>query len=338
MLIKVADDKRARLAQLEAAMQGSKHAKEAFYILKAGIKGEADSAYLIDFHYGEVSRNWAVIHDLRLEHGGRVAQIDHVLINRFLEVYALETKHFNSGVKITEEGEFLRWNDWRRTYEGMASPIAQNERHISVLREVFKTLPLPERFGLRLQPSFVSYVLVSERAKIQRPKRFDTRQVIKADQLKQRIEREFDETNPLLVLAKSAKIIAPDTLEAVASALAKLHRPLEQAEDAPHESAQNTRAANAVAVPAAITPAPAVLTPRALSGPACKACGNGGGTILYGQYGYYFKCAACDANTSIRFTCQPGHRPKLRKAGSVFFRDCGECGTSEPYHANPSAA
>lgn len=27
------------------------------------------------------SQNWAVIHDLRIEHRGRVAQIDHLLIN-----------------------------------------------------------------------------------------------------------------------------------------------------------------------------------------------------------------------------------------------------------------
>src|SRR3546814_3580528 len=49
---------------------------------RAGLKGERDSAYLIDFDYAS-SPNWAVIHDLRLEHGGRTAQIDHLLINRW---------------------------------------------------------------------------------------------------------------------------------------------------------------------------------------------------------------------------------------------------------------
>ena len=32
-----------------------------------------------------------VLHDLRLEHGNQVAQIDHLLINRWMECYVLET-------------------------------------------------------------------------------------------------------------------------------------------------------------------------------------------------------------------------------------------------------
>src|SRR3546814_954592 len=65
----------------------------------AGQTGERDSAYLIDFDYAS-SPNWAVIHDLRLEHGSRTAQIDHLLINRWMDVYVLETKHFHAGIKI----------------------------------------------------------------------------------------------------------------------------------------------------------------------------------------------------------------------------------------------
>src|SRR5699024_5085089 len=105
MLIKQADDKSAQLEALEARMQSpgetGKHAKADYYRLKAGIKGERDSAYFIDFHFRESSKNWAVIHDLRLEHSARVAQIDHLLLNRFSEIYVLETKQFNSGIKIT---------------------------------------------------------------------------------------------------------------------------------------------------------------------------------------------------------------------------------------------
>src|SRR3546814_12221508 len=77
-----------------------------------------------------------LIHDLRLEHGSRTAQIDHLLINRWMDVYVLETKHFHAGIKITEDGEFLRWNNYQKTYEGMASPLEQNERHIQVLKDV----------------------------------------------------------------------------------------------------------------------------------------------------------------------------------------------------------
>src|SRR3569623_546912 len=112
MLIKEADDQTQAMEELErlAAGKGAE-AKQAGIELrnrKAGLKGEAESAYLINFDYGD-SPNWAVIHDLRLEHGGRTAQIDHLLINRWMEFFVLESKRFHAGVKITEEGEFLRW-------------------------------------------------------------------------------------------------------------------------------------------------------------------------------------------------------------------------------------
>jgi hypothetical protein len=66
----------------------------------------------------------------------------------------------------------------------------------------------------------------------------------------------------------------------------------------------------------------------------CKACSKTSGDILYGKYGYYLKCAACEANTSIKFTCQPGHNPRLRKDGLVFYRECAECGSSDVFHRN----
>ena len=61
------------------------------------MKGEAEAAYEMEFHYG-ASKNWMVLHDLRLECEGRVAQIDHLLLNRFLEIYVCESKRFSEGV------------------------------------------------------------------------------------------------------------------------------------------------------------------------------------------------------------------------------------------------
>jgi len=76
----------------------------------SGNSGEESSAYYINFRYKD-SKNWAVIHDLRLEHRGLVAQIDHLLINCFLDLYVLESKNYFHGIKITEYGEFLRYNN-----------------------------------------------------------------------------------------------------------------------------------------------------------------------------------------------------------------------------------
>ncbi|RYD14460.1 MAG: NERD domain-containing protein [Lysobacteraceae bacterium] len=335
MLIKKPDDLSPVLASLEGlATCPGPEAKRAAVELrnrKAGLRAERESAYLIDHDFA-ASKNWAVIHDLRLEHGGRVAQIDHVLINRWLQVYVLETKGFHDGVKINEEGEFLRWNNFAKRYEGMPSPLAQNDRHIDVLRGVFNTIELPTRLGLRMSPEFMSFVLVSPDAQIKRPHTFDASRVIKADQLKKAIWRDVDGESALVGLLKTAaKFISSETVQFIARELAGKHRPLVRDLATPAE---------AQAAPPTLLP-PANQTPNRGNAPApagrpsCKACHAKGGAILYGKYGYYFKCSACGTNTAIRPTCMLGHQPRLRKEKDRFFRECAECGSSELIHTNP---
>lgn len=141
MILKQADSKETLLNDLErlaanasanAPLDRKKRIEQELRTVRAGMKGEQEAAYLIDFHFKD-RESWIVVHDLRLEVNGRVAQIDHLLLHRCLDCYVLETKHFSSGMKITEDGEFLRWNHYRKTYEGMPSPLTQNDRHVAVL-------------------------------------------------------------------------------------------------------------------------------------------------------------------------------------------------------------
>lgn len=355
MLIKQADDHAEELAQLEQlATSGTgaaaKFATKDLRVRKAGIKGETESAYLLDFHFAS-SRNWALIHDLRLEHNGRTAQIDHLLINRWMECYVLETKHFHAGVKITEDGEFLRWNDYKRSFEGMPSPLLQNERHIAVLRDVMNTLELPTRLGLRITFAFQTLVLIAPSARIDRPEKFDTTRVIKADQIKERIWRDIDSENLVSIVKTAAKIVSGETVRDVAQQLANQHRPaawpmpasaapvpasvIESAATAPTSRMAETGDPKPVkpAMPAKSTK-PRTPTESATTGPQCKSCQSRDGSILYGKYGYYFQCSQCQTNTAIKFSCQPGHQPRLRKAGHQFFRDCADCASSELYFTN----
>ena len=335
MLIKKADDKRDQLAELERLAAGTgvnaRYAKDDFHKLKAGIKGEQESAYHIDFHYGDTNDNWFVIHDLRLEQAGRVAQIDHLLVNRFMDFYVLESKHFNAGVRITDSGDFERWNDYRKAYEGMPSPLEQNERHIQVLRDIVRGIELPTRLGLRLAPNFHSLILISASARIKASKKFDASRVIKADQLKQFIARGIQAEGVMTTLASMTKIVSRETAEFVARQLAARHAPL--------RAVKGDQPAPVPPVPDTVPPATIEPTPlEPTSGPACKSCANRTGNIEYSKYGYYFRCIACGTNTGIRFTCKPGHAPRLRKSRNDFFRDCPDCGTSTPFHSNLPAA
>lgn len=231
MLIKPADGHQADILQLErlldrpglpTATRGRIEAE--IRQTQAGQKGERDAAYQIELYFGR-SENWASIHDLRIEVGGLVAQIDHILINRLAEIWVCESKSFAEGVSINEYGEWSRW--WHGRQEGMPSPIEQNHRHIHVLETAFDDglVPLPRRLGLApMKPRLRSLVLVSDNARISRPKRNvdGVDQVIKAEQLKTRLFDAFDANPPSALL----RVIGKEQLEKFARSLAALHRPV----------------------------------------------------------------------------------------------------------------
>lgn len=347
MIIKFADSKQSDLETLEQLRQrpdATNRQQQAIdkeiNILRAGIKGEKESAYLIDFDC-KSSKHTAVIHDLRLEGRGGVAQIDHLLIHRTLTVFVLETKHFNFGMKITDEGEFLRWNDYKKTFEGMPSPLAQNDRHIKILKEAFDFLETPTRMGIRLSPSFESYVLVSTNARIDRSPKFDSSRVIKADVLLTTIKKQFEDESILDTLGKVSRIVSTETLELMTRKLSRFHSPAKVNylakygfSDVPAQTSSRIR----TLVPEGKQPIQAMTKipiSNSLSTHACRSCGGTKISVQYGKYGYYFKCATCDGNTPIKIGCViDGHKERIRKDGIKFYRECAECKTSSLYFEN----
>jgi hypothetical protein len=325
MIIKQPDDKSMYVDELEklqlmAGEERRQQIERELRILRAGIKGEDEAAYLINFHYG-TSNKTAIIHDLRVEIDGRVAQIDHLLIHRTLNVFALESKHFNAGVKITDNGEFLRWNPVRRIYEGMASPIEQNQRHIEVLRDAVAKIEMPTRLGVRLTPVFHSYILVSPNARIVRPPKFDTSKVIKADALATAIETQFDKAGFFDVLGSASRVVSVETLEDIAKRLTALHQPAQFDYAARFGMSGAHRAASG----------------QEYQSYQCRACDGIQLSIQHGRYGYYFKCQDCGANTPIKVGCgQHGHKERIRKQGQNFYRECADCGTSSLLYVNPT--
>jgi hypothetical protein len=116
MIIKRMDSREQEIGELETLLKGKLIPYQRFLIerelktIKSGVSGEKDSAYYIDFYFGN-SRNWAVIHDLRLEHKGQVARIDHLLMDRFFDTYVLESMNYSYKLKITPEGEFQTYSN-----------------------------------------------------------------------------------------------------------------------------------------------------------------------------------------------------------------------------------
>lgn len=231
MIIKPADDKQPQKAVLQSLLNHpsadagtKKRIEQELRNIQAGIRGEEEAAYEMKVHYGD-SANWMIIHDLRIEHGGLVAQIDHLIMNRYLEMWVCESKHFSEGVAVNEHGEFAAFFG-SKPY-GVPSPIEQNNRHILILKRLFDSgaVKLPSRFGFTIKPDLKSLVLVSKGARISRPKAkiAGPDAIIKNDMLFKTIDKSVDDTN-LLVMAK---IVSRDTLEGLAKEIAKLHKPIE---------------------------------------------------------------------------------------------------------------
>jgi len=231
MIIKKMDSKQEEIAELTALLKGKLNPYQRFLIerelkaIRSGVSGEKDSAYYIDFYFGN-SRNWAVIHDLRIEHKGQVAQIDHLLINRMFDIYVLESKNYSYKLKISPEGEFHAY--YGKEYIGIPSPIEQNKRHVHLLDLFLKYRNiLPKRMGISIRPRFKNIILVSPKCIISRPpeKKFDSSSVIKADTLRTKIDQEVDKQNPLADLATLSKFCSSSTLMETARRLARFHKP-----------------------------------------------------------------------------------------------------------------
>lgn len=230
MIIKSADEKQPQKTILESLLNHpnadavtKKRIDQVLRNIQAGIKGEEEAAYEMKLHYGD-SENWMIIHDLRIEHNGQVAQIDHLIINRLLETWVCESKNFSEGVAINEHGEFNAF--FRSKPYGVPSPIEQNNRHILILKRMFDSgvVKLPTRLGMTIKPDLKSLVLVSKGARISRPnaKIDGLDAIIKNDMLFKTIGKSMDASNPLML----AKVVSKETIENLAREIAKLHKPI----------------------------------------------------------------------------------------------------------------
>jgi hypothetical protein len=244
-----------------------------------------------------------ILHDLRIEVEGRAAQIDHLLITRFLDAWVFESKHFAEGVGVNEQSEWVRY--WKGRPHGIASPIEQNRNHIAILKKAFDrgVVELPKRLGVRLKPQMHSIILVSSGARISRPKsraaqaRVDgLDSVIKVDQLATMIDKKSDEMSALSSVSALARVVNMETLEGIGRQLIAIHRPI-QIDWAARFGLSSTSTAPAPnGQPPVLPPLAAVAGPAA--GQSCASCGSlvspkvaaycaanlerfGGGTLCY---------------------------------------------------------
>lgn len=224
MLLKEIDKRKEEdISCLRTKLELSQNEKQKFLIrqeltkLESGLKGEKDTAYFIDFNLKD-SENYMVLHDLRFEIDGLIAQIDHLLINKAVGIILIETKNTKSEVTINDDGTML-YNYGKKSYN-QSNPLAQSQRHALVLDEVLK------KYNMEI--NIMSYVVFLPGVKITNkilPKKF-----CRADTFTEYILNEFKHS-PLKILSTMAKMITnkiPSTknLENIGNILLSEHKPL----------------------------------------------------------------------------------------------------------------
>lgn len=309
------EDDIAELRRLAAMPQVGKATRTAIdheiRRIAAGDAAEAEAAYELDFHFGgDDKRNQIVIHGLRLEVAGRVAQIDHLLINRFLDCYVIETKSFSSGISINEHGEFATFSGKRPVAVG--SPIAQNARHIAVLKDAERLglFANPTRLGIPIRMRFRPVIVIGKNGLIKRPEKAKKinglERLIKTDQLRQLYDSDLDKGSSLDL----AKVISPDSLEQFGRSIVRQHKPV-----------RFDWAARFGIAPASD------VSPDAPSAPADASAGSSARSAITAQEEHpnskrTYRCGVCDAevDNKVAFFCRLKHN-KARFGGRILCRE-----------------
>lgn len=154
--------------------------------MRMGAKAEKNAAHMLErWVFGWKSKDDCIIaNDLRLEIDGQIAQIDHLVMNKIGVVRLIETKTFSTGIKITDDGNFLRWNDKKKVYEEIPSPLEQSVRHEQVLTAVLKEIGYDAIL-------FQHFVVVDYQAKLIKPdNKFHN--VCRPDKLSEALNKEVD--------------------------------------------------------------------------------------------------------------------------------------------------
>lgn len=288
----------------------------------AGLQAEKDMAYHLKVFFADRDA-FAVFNNLKIEHNGLTAQIDHLVLTRWT-AYFIESKSVSQVITVNEHGEWGRL--YNRRFSPIESPIEQSRRHKETLfsfmqehRQQFmgKLLGMQKNFAHFLTPK--PYVAISTRGQIQGRGRSQFKEVMKADQIANDIlahhkaldisvlgilsptatdaqtaafnKKEF--AAALQFLLASDKSISPedqvDSFAAQAPSRAEDSEAKER-EASAEELGEDTAAAEVSASPAA----------RQFK---CRKCQSEALCVAHGPYGYYLKCRDCGGNTPIAESC-----------------------------------
>lgn len=267
-----------------------------------------------------------VLNYLRIELGGEVAQMDHLVLHPY-GLLIVESKSVSGSVQIKDDGQWIRW--FAKQPQGMRSPVTQAKMQLMLLKELLDKTVKQKGFFDKVAMDVV--VAISDSGTIQWPATGIIPEVCKADQVPERILRRVEQSR-----SATPSILSSEHRRVIADFLCRVHKPLAW-DSAPLKAS----------IPAPTPPAPSAGAAKYSGATAnvagtlpekiCKYCRSAKVDVRHGQFGYYLACGECSKNTPLRFACPKcGGDGRIRKQGRDFFAECRACDASMLFHTSKS--
>ena len=229
MILKKIDDKSKEISTLKNLLKESNSEAQKKLIaqdlksLENGYKAEKDNAYYLDFTFGDGERN-ILLHDIRIEHKGRTAQFDHILITR-IGIILLESKSFTVPLTINNDNSMTVTYS-KNMVKTFPNPIEQNNRHREVLSGFIKdNLEMSLRFKLLGGVHIESRVLIHPNTTVTNkdlPEGFE-----RSDSFATKRLNEIESMSVVKVFGAASTVLLQEQTKALSELLVSHHRPIE---------------------------------------------------------------------------------------------------------------
>ncbi|HAW93170.1 MULTISPECIES: nuclease-related domain-containing protein [unclassified Arsukibacterium] len=326
--------------------------------LDAGIKQEHDVAFYLRRAYKN-SQQVMVLNDLRIEHDGESAQIDHLIAYTYGFI-VVESKSIRGEVNVNEYGEWTR--SYKGQLSGMPSPIKQAELQLKLLKQhvcanteklVGKFFGIQQGLAMRCYDVFcaISSDAIIDRSKA--PKDIADK-LVKSEFVTEALDKKMNFKKFYNVVGKiydTRPNFSNEELQHICQFL------LGNTSQFETESVNETAAAwpaptqmMPVADTAPVTPpvvtnksvssaVKAQIKPAAMGAIAaqCKHCGDCSAlNPQSGRFGYYVQCGSCGGNTPLKRPCPAcnSQNTKVSRARSVYSLICTNCSTPTKFNLN----
>lgn len=300
----------------------------------AGQKAEKQLAFYLRRAFGDDPRI-LVLNGLRLEHKNAIAQLDHLVLHPYGWII-IESKSVTTEVSINAHQEWSR--KWDGRWHGMPSPVKQVQRQMELFNSLMESV-LPQFmvrrfavFGDFKSKDFQQHMLVAISddgritGKVREPEVFKAEQIV--DEVRECIAQARKAVKALFTL-KTMMEFPEEKLKALAEFLISQHQPVQVAST--HVRVTEVKTPSTTQNAANDTqPIPWVKFDRQ-----CRHCQSKKLEMLWGRYGYYFRCKDCQQNTAVTALFagfKEGYR--VRKEGPRFYMEHEAHGSCELLHVN----